>query len=121
MGAVERLPEPEPDDDVTPTEALEGEVNPHVLVLGDEVFTCADDLPYLTMVRYASGGFEQVHHLMLKLVPEDEHERFWDAWEEMPSFEVAMESVTELMTTYSDRPTDRPSRSSRGSKRTKRK
>lgn len=119
MSAVAKVPDPDPQDDVTPTEPLEGDAEPHVLVLGEEVFTCADDLPVRTLVRYADGGLEQIHYILVRLVPDFDLDRMWDAWEAMPSDDAAMEAVKELIDTYSERPTERPSPSRRGSKSTR--
>jgi hypothetical protein len=114
---------PEPGDEgVTPTEPLgplEGEENPHVLVLGDAVFSCVEELPVRTLVRYASGGFEQTHHLLVKLIHPDDLDRMWDAWEAMADNEAAFAALGEAISTYSERPTDRPSPSRSGSKHTK--
>ena len=117
MSAVEKLPDPEPDDVLTP-EPLD---NPHVLVLGDETFECAPSLPIRTLVRYADGGIEQIHHILIKLVQPDDVERMWDAFEGMPDDDAAMGAINKLIETYSDRPTERPSPSRRGSKAARRK
>jgi hypothetical protein len=119
MSAVEKLPDPSPEDE-SGSEPLEGDDNPHVLVLGDEVFTCADKLPIRTLVRYADGGLEQIHHILVKLVHEDDTERMWDAFEGMPDDDAAMEAINKLIETYSERPTERPSPSRSGSKTTRR-
>lgn len=117
MSAVEKLPEPDSDDVLTP-EPIESE---HVLVLGDETFSCADSLPIRTLVRYASGGLEQIHFILVKLVDPDDVDRMWDAFENMPSDDAAMEAINELISSYAGRPTERPSPSRRGSGRTRRK
>jgi hypothetical protein len=119
MSAVEKLPDPSPED-ASGSEPLEGDDNAHVLVLGDEVFTCADKLPIRTLVRYADGGLEQIHFILVKLVHPDDVERMWDAFENMPDDDAAMDSINKLIETYSDRPTERPAPSRRGSKSTRR-
>lgn len=100
--------------------AIEGAENSHVLVLGKEVFTCAEKLPIRTLVRYADGGLEQIHHILVKLVHPDDVERMWDAFESMPDDDTAMAAINELIGSYSDRPTVPPSSSRRGSASTKR-
>lgn len=107
--------------EISEAEPLEGDANPHVLVLGDEVFTCAESLPIRTLVRYADGGLEQIHHILVKLVQPDDVERMWDAFEDMPDDDAAMASINALIETYSARPTERPSPSRRGSGTTRRK
>lgn len=100
-----------------PIEATEAE---HVLVLGGDVFTCADTLPVSTLIRYANNDLLSMHHILVKLVHPDEHERMWDAFEALDE-KVAMDAITELIGSYSDRPTERPEPSRRGSTRTRRK
>lgn len=115
MSAVAKI---EPDDDAITPEPLESE---HVLVLGNEEFVCADRLPIRTLVRYASGGLEQIHHILVKLVDPDDVERMWDAFEAMPDDDAAMAAINALIETYSERPTERPTSSRRGSGSTRRK
>lgn len=93
---------------------------PHVLVLGDEVFTCSDRLPVSTLIRYADNDLLGLHHILVKLVDPADHERMWDAFEPM-DIEDLTKAITELLATYSDRPTGRPSPSRRGSPATRRK
>lgn len=117
MTAVAKVEE----DDALVPEPIESQ---HVLVLGEERFECADKLPVRTLVRYADGGLEQIHHILVKLVHPDDTERMWDAFEDMPDDDSAMAAINELIATYSgdsDRPTGPSSRSSRGRARTGRK
>src|SRR3954469_19519025 len=106
--------------DDTPDEAVEGVENPHVLVLGEEVFTCGDELPMSTLIRYADNDMLSLHHILVRLVDEDEHERMWDAFETLSPDEVT-KAIGVLVSTYSDRPTKRPSPSRAGSRSTRRK
>jgi hypothetical protein len=99
--------------------AVEAEEVGHVLVLGDEVFTCGDKLPVTTLIRYADNDMLSLHHILVKLVHPDEHERMWDAFESLDIEEVG-ESVKELIESYSERPTERPGHSRSGSKKQKR-
>jgi hypothetical protein len=117
VGAVAKLETPDDSEALVP-EPIESE---HILTLGDETFECADKLPIRTLVRYADGGLEQIHHILVKLVHEDDVERMWDAFEEMPDDDAAMESINQLISSYADRPTERPSPSRRGSGTTRRK
>jgi hypothetical protein len=110
---------------IEPDEPLEGTVldaEPlHVLKLGDEEFVCSDKGVSTTLlIRYADNPLLQMHHILLKAVPEDDHDRMWEAFEGLDDDE-ALEAVGNLVGSYSERPTTRPSRSSRGSKGTKRK
>lgn len=114
MSAVAKV---EPEEEVHTPEPLEAQ---HVLVLGDESFDCADKLPIRTLVRYADGGLNQIHHILVKLVHEDDVERMWDSFESMPDDDAAMAAINELIASYADRPTERPSPSRRGSGTTKR-
>jgi hypothetical protein len=116
MSAVAKI-SPEDEDVLTP-EPIESE---HILVLGDESFACADKLPTRTLIRYASGGIDQIHHILVKLVDEEDVERMWDAFEAMESDDAAMDAISALIETYAERPTSRPSSSRTGSKTTKRK
>lgn len=102
------------EEDVEP---IEGDTSKHVLVLGDSVFACADKLPITTIVRYANSGLGSMHHVLVRLVSPEDHERMWDAFEALDEDE-AMAAYSELIASYSDRPTRRASSSRGGSKRT---
>lgn len=117
MPNVSAAPDPvdNGDDEVTPTEPLEGDVDAPLLVLGDEVFTCTGDVNLRLLIRYADQPLMQMHKVLERAVPEEEHERMWDAFEAVPD-EVAMEAVGAVVQAYSNRPTKPPSRSSRGRK-----
>ena len=101
------------------TEPVEGEPM-HVLRLGDEEFVCGDKLPIATLIRYADNDLLGLHHILIKLVDPDEHERMWEAFEDMELEEVG-EAISALVESYSDRPTEPASRSRAGSKSTSRK
>lgn len=106
---------------VEPDDALHPEgLDPHVLVLGDSVFTCGEKLPISTLIRYADNDLLGLHHILVKLVLPEDHERMWDAFEELDADEVTG-AITALLETYSDRPTERPTPSRRGSQSTRRK
>ncbi len=104
-------------------EAREGEVvaaePKHVLVVGDKEFVCGNQLPLSTLIRYANDGLLSMHHILARLVPEDQHEEMWDAFETLDEDEVG-EAISRLVESYSDRPTQRPNSSSPRSKRTRR-
>jgi hypothetical protein len=106
-------------------EAVEGTVvDPdaprHVLTLGEEEFACGDTLPLGTLIRHADNDLLGIHHVLVKLVDEDDHDRMWDAFESLDQEEV-MAAVQELIKSYSpERPTQRPGSSRTGSRRTKR-
>jgi hypothetical protein len=102
------------DGDVMESEPL------HVLTLGDEEFVCGDRLPISTLIRYADNDLLGLHHILVKLVPEEEHERMWDAFEDLDPEEVT-DAISKLVESYSDRPTKPASRSRAGSKNTRRK
>jgi hypothetical protein len=110
---------------VRDSEAVEGTVvDPdaprHVLVLGEEEFACGDTLPIGTLIRHADNDLLGIHHVLVKLVDEDEHDRMWDAFEALGQEEV-MEAVKNLVSSYSpERPTGRSGSSRTGSRRTKR-
>jgi hypothetical protein len=106
---------------VTPIEGtVVDDVEPeHLLILGDEEFVCGPKLPVSTLIRYADNDLLGLHHILVKLVDEEDHERMWDAFEELDSDEV-IDAIGKLVTSYSDRPTERPSPSRRGSKNTRR-
>ncbi len=115
MSELAQVPDP---DDVTPTEPLEGEVDGgHLLVLRGEVFSCGSDVPFGLLTRYAANPLLQVNKVLERVVPKDEQERMWDLFQEMEQDE-AMEAVGNLVATYSERPTEPPARSSRGSTNT---
>jgi hypothetical protein len=116
MAAAELAPVSNDDED----ETVEGTTDGHVLVLGEEVFTCGDKLPVSTLIRYADNDLLGLHKILVKLVPEDEHERMWDAFEDLDEAEVT-EAIGNLVQSYSERPTGRPSPSRAGSKSTRRK
>ena len=86
-----------------------------MLVLGTESFECADELPVRTLIRYASGGLEQTHFILKKLVRDEDLDRMWDSFEAMPSDDAVWEAIGKLFESYSDRPTARPSPSELGS------
>lgn len=86
---------------------VQDEAAKHVLVLGDERFECADKLPFTTLVRYADNNLASTHHILRKLVAPEDQERMWDAFEEVGDEEAAR-AFTELIGTYTDRPTERP-------------
>jgi hypothetical protein len=106
--------------EVRDDETTEGNLDAHVLQLGDEVFTCGDKLPLATLIRYADNDLLGLHHILVKLVDPDEHERMWDAFEDLEMDEVTA-AITKLVESYSDRPTGPASRSRAGSKSTRRK
>ena len=119
MSAVAKIsPEDDGDSDVLTPEPIESE---HILVLGNEEFACADQLPTRTLIRYANGGIDQIHHILVKLVEEEDVERMWDAFEAMESDDAAMDAISLLIETYAETPTKRPASSRSGSKTTKRK
>lgn len=101
-----------------PAEPLDGDiVEPgdtgpveHPLYIGDDVFACGEQLPLSTLIRYADDGLLSMHHILKKLVPEDEHERMWDAFEKLNEDDVTA-AIKGLVETYSKRPTQRPSTS----------
>lgn len=105
-------------------EPLEGRVvdaePEHLLTLGEEEFVCGPELPIGTLIRYADNDLLGLHHILVKLVDEDDHERMWDAFESMDQEEVG-DAISTLVESYSDRPTKRSSSSRGGSKRAKRK
>jgi hypothetical protein len=110
-----------PGSNVSPLEGDVVESEPmHVLVLGDEEFVCGDKLPISTLIRYADNDLLGLHHILIKLVPEDEHERMWDAFEDLDPEEVT-DAISKLVESYADRPTNQPARSRAGSKSTRRK
>ena len=116
---VARLGDDGPDDDIeviTP-EPLESE---HVLVLGEERFECGDELPIGTLIRYADNDVLQYHNILTRLVDPEDHDRMWDAFEQLDTGDM-FKALGDLVASYSERPTTRPSRSSGGSKRTRRK
>lgn len=108
------------DNDDNAQAADEAQEAEHVLVLGDDVFTCADKLPVTTLIRYADNDLLSMHHILVKLVYEQDHERMWDAFEGLDE-KVSMDAITELITSYSERPTGRPGPSRSGSSKTRRK
>ena len=106
---------------VTPLEGDVMDSEPlHVLVLGDEEFVCGDRLPISTLIRHADNDLLGLHHILVKLVDDEEHERMWDAFEELDPDEVT-EAISKLVESYADRPTKPASRSRAGSKSTRRK
>lgn len=106
---------------VSPIEGNIVEPEPeHVLVLGEEEFVCGDKLPISTLIRYADNDLLGLHHILVKLVPEDEHDRMWDAFEKLDPEEVT-KAIGDLVKSYADRPTVPASRSRAGSKSTRRK
>lgn len=99
---------------------IEAETEPmHVLRLGTSEFICGPKLPVATLIRYAENDLLGLHHILVKLVDEAEHERMWDAFEELDLEEVG-EAITALIESYTDRPTVPASRSRAGSKSTRR-
>lgn len=92
----------------------------HVLVLGKEEFACGPKLPVSTLIRYADNDLLGLHKILVKLVPEEQHEAMWDAFEELDEADV-VEAIGKLVESYSERPTTRPSPSRAGSKSTRRK
>lgn len=107
--------------EVSPIEGTVVESAPmHVLVLGDQEFVCSDKLPMSTLIRYADNDLLSLHHILVKLVDPDDLDRMWDAFEELDPEEVNT-AIGDLVTTYSERPTERPSSSRRGSRNTGRK
>jgi hypothetical protein len=103
---------------------IEGEVvdsEPmHVLVLGDEEFECGPKLPISTLIRYADNDLLGLHHILVKLVDEEDHERMWDAFEELDPEEVT-DAISKLVESYTERPTGPAPRSRAGSKSARRK
>jgi hypothetical protein len=92
----------------------------HLLILGDEEFVCGDKLPISTLIRYADNDLLGLHHILVKLVDEEDHERMWDAFEDMDTDDV-VGAIGALIESYSERPTARPAPSRGGSKNTRRK
>lgn len=92
----------------------------HVLVLGDEDFICSDKLPRSYFIRYADNPAVMYQQFLLKLVDPDDQDRLWDAFEEIGN-DAALDAVNKLVDTYTERPTERSSRSARGSQKTGRK
>lgn len=114
-GALARVP----DEDngplgeiVDPAEAM------HVLRLGEAEFVCAEGLPMATLIRYANNNLLGMHHILVKLVHPDEHEAMWDEFEKL-SEDDSLAAISDLIGTYSKRPTKRPSSSRGGSRRTR--
>lgn len=107
-----------PDDDGREPEVQDA----HVLVLGDKVFSCADHMPFGTLLKYADNDADIItmHHILTKLVHPDQHEDMWDAFDEV-GIEAGGEAISKVMASYMERPTEPDSRSQRGSGRTKRK
>jgi hypothetical protein len=104
---------------VSPIEGEVVESGPvHVLVLGPEEFVCGPKLPISTLIRYADNDLLGLHHILVKLVDPDEHERMWDAFEDLDQDEVA-KAIGDLVESYSERPTVPASRSRAGSKSTR--
>ena len=101
-------------------EPVVGNVDGHVLTLGDEVFTCSGKLPVSTLIRYADNDLLGLHHVLVKLVDPADHDRMWDAFELLDADEVT-DAITALLETYSDRPTARPTPSRGGPQSTRRK
>jgi hypothetical protein len=96
------------------------EVEQHVLVLGDEVFTCGDRLPLATLIRYADNDLLGLHHILTKLVDADQHDRMWDAFEALEE-DDALAAISRLIESYTARPTGQDSPSRAGSRSTRRK
>lgn len=92
----------------------------HVLVLGAEKFVCGPQLPIGTLLRYADNDLLGLHHILVRLVDEDDHERMWDAFEDLNPDEVK-DAISSLVESYTARPTVPASRSRAGSKSTRRK
>ncbi len=108
----------EPEESEGIGEVLESEPM-HVLVLGEEKFVCGDKLPRSYFIRYADNPAVMYQQMLLKLVPDDDQDRMWDAFEELGN-DAALDAVNALVDTYTDRPTERSSSSRRGSQSTKR-
>lgn len=116
QSAVKKGLEPVEDDDASVAEPL------HVLRVGGREFACRDKLPVATLLRYADNDMLSLHHLLVKLVNPDEIEEMWDAFEEADlDQEELAEVVKEVVEGYTERPTEGPSRSSGGSRNTRRK
>ena len=108
-----------PDDD---GQEPESNTDGHVLVLGDHVFSCAEHMPFGTLLKYADNDADIVtmHHILTKLVHPDQHDEMWDAFDEV-GMEVGGEAISKVMASYMARPTEPDSPSSGGSKPTKQK
>lgn len=91
------------------------EIEQHVLVLGDDVFTCAEKLPLATLIRYADNDLLGLHHILTKLVDPDQHERMWDAFEALDEDDV-LAAIARLIESYTARPTAPASPSRAGSR-----
>jgi hypothetical protein len=112
MGEVARLQEDE-------TRVVEEAQPMHVLVLGEEEFVCGDSLPITTLIRYADNDLLSLHHILVKLVAPEDHDRMWDTFEGMEADDVML-AIGKLVESYSERPTERPAPSRSGSKSTRR-
>lgn len=93
----------------------------HVLRLGDAEFKCGPRLPMGVFLKFADSDSDMVtfHHVLRKLVPDDQHDAMWDACDELEPEDV-FKAIGELISSYSERPTGSASRSSGGSGRGKR-
>jgi hypothetical protein len=91
----------------------------HVLALGEEEFVCGSELPISSLIRYADNDLLGLHHILVRLVAEDDRERMWDAFEALNA-DDAMAAISSLIETYTERPTKPASPSRAGSRRTSR-
>lgn len=105
------------DAKVEPIEGVVTSASPHVLHLGEEEFACEGKVPFGKLIRYAANDLLGIHHILVDLVPERDHERMWDAMDDMAIEDIG-EAVKDLLATYTDRPTRSPSSSRGGRKRT---
>lgn len=100
-------------------DVVDGATSAHVLILGDEEFALGSTLPLGTLIRYAGNDMLGIHHLLLKLVDEADHERMWDAFETLEA-EDLMAAITEAIEGYSAVPLAGRSSSRGGRARTTR-
>lgn len=88
----------------------EPEAPKHVLYLGDQQFVCKNQFPNTLLIRYADDGLMFLNKMLTRLVPAEDHERMWDAYEAIEDDDERNKAVTDLLATYSDRPTGPPAR-----------
>lgn len=94
----------------------------HVLYLGEEAFVCANSLPVGTMLKYAEDSGEVMsRRLLLKLVAEEDHDRMWDALDNLGSLDELQDSLQTLVEGYTSRPLAQRTSSRSTSKSTRRK
>lgn len=99
-----------------------GSVVSHELVIGEERFACNEELSAWALMKLAKAaqGSEMaalagMYDLVVSVIMPDERERF-DAFmaDHNIPFDELNTSIGALMTSYTDRPTDRPSLSQPG-------